>query len=527
MTLLQIIITLTLDTGVSWLRMFTALGVSVVISLFLGIYAAISPKAERIILPIVDILQTLPILAFFPFAIFVVLLILPGYIGINAAVIFLIITSMVWNIIFGVYESIKNMPHEFEEVAELYHLGLLGRLSRVYIPAAMPTLVEQSVLSWSIGLFYLVTSEIFSVGSSAYAVKYGIGVALTNFATTGNLLYYALGLAIFILFVVVTRFAFFVPLEKHFNTEKERSTKPFRLKGGYMSRMRLSGEMARLRHSFGHIHITRKGYRQVRSAEHRVEEPVKQMVSEHTYARILAVLTVIVLVLVTIYAIYPELFGYEILALASLAASFARVWLTFLVVLIVAVPLSVYLVFISKHTNGFLYLFQILASIPATILLPIIALSLRNTPMHGEITAFIVFFISGIWYVIFSSIASSKNISLEVREVKRLFHVKGLRAWKSIYVKALLPGIITGSVTGIAAEWNASIVAEYFTNTGISGSNVISSVGIGMGKLLDTSLASGNLLLMVIALINLTVMILIINKFVWRALYKRISAAYK
>jgi NitT/TauT family transport system permease protein len=527
MSLLQVIMALMFDTSVSWLRMFVALAASIVISLFLGIYAAISPRVERLILPVVDILQTLPILAFFPFAIYIVLLVLPGYIGVNAAVIFLIITSMVWNVIFGVYESIKNMPHEFEEVAELYHLGRLGKLRRVYIPAAMPTVVEQSVLSWSIGLFYLVTSEIFSIGSSAYSVKYGIGVALTSLATTGNLSYYALGLAIFVLFVVVTRFAFFAPLERHFNSEKGRNTKPFKLKGGYLSRMRLSGEMTRIRHSMWHGRAHRKVYKSAKGLPSPVAGPEKGAGQKSPDMHTLAGLIVIVLFLLIVYVVYPSLFGYETLVLESLAASFARVWLTFLIVLVIAVPLSVYLVFISKHTNGFLYLFQILASIPATILLPLIALSLSGTPMHGDITAFIVFFISGIWYVIFSSIASSKSLGIEIGEVKRLFQVKGLRAWKSIYVKALLPGIVTGSVTGIAAEWNASIVAEYFTNTGISGTNVISSVGIGIGKLLDTSLASGNLLLMVIALINLTVMILLINKFVWRNLYKRISAAYK
>ena len=117
----------------------------------------------------------------------------------------------------------------------------------------------------------------------------------------------------------------------------------------------------------------------------------------------------------------------------------------------------------------------------------------------------------------------------EIMEVKKVFGVEKWKAWKNIYIKALLPGLVTGSVTAIAAEWNASIVAEYFTTTGIggSGSGVISSVGIGMGKFLDLSLASGNFEMMLLGLLNLTAMILLINTFIWKRVYKRVSDVYK
>src|ERR1700733_3516839 len=105
--ILSMIALLLFDTSVSWLRMLVALSLSIVIGLFVGILASRSETAEQIIIPILDIFQTLPILAFFPVVIYVVVATLPGYIGINAAVIFLIVTSMIWNIAFGVYEAIK------------------------------------------------------------------------------------------------------------------------------------------------------------------------------------------------------------------------------------------------------------------------------------------------------------------------------------------------------------------------------------------------------------------------------------
>ena len=524
MAFLAFIASILLDAAASWTRMFAALFLSIAISIIVGIYAAVSRRAERVVIPVVDVLQTLPILAFFPFVIYVFVFLLPGYIGINAAVIFLIITSMIWNIIFGVYESIKTLPTEFTELSSLYGLGFVDRLKKIFIPAAMPRVVSQSVLSWSIGLFYLVTSEIFSIGNSNYTVKYGIGVALSKLAFSGNYTGYLIGLTVFIIFVVATRFLFFRPLEKHF-TRYSKSSEP-NGRSGALSILRY--EMARVLHYVPHISHAKFGAA-VHAKPRRVVAESTPRLRSRAVGRWIAMVLIVAVALLLSYVVfkYPVLLSYEYSAVTALVASFLRVWITFLLILVVAFPICVYLVFISKHRESYLTLFQIIASIPATILLPIIVLALSRYPYHGELVAFSIFFLSGIWYIIFGVIAGSSNIPNEVEEVKRLWKVKGIKAWKSIYVGALLPGLITGSITAIAAEWNASIVAEYFTTTGISGSSVVSSVGLGIGKLLDISLGSGNLVLMLVALFNLTVMIILINTFVWKRLYRKVSSVYR
>ncbi len=528
MDALGLLVSLIIDTSASWLRMFAALFISVVVSVFVGIWAARSRGAERIIIPILDIFQTLPILAFFPFVIFVVVATLPGVIGINAAVIFLIVTSMVWNITFGVYESIKAMPKEFLEVASLYHMGLLDRLRRIFIPAAMPRVVEQSVLSWSIGLFYLVTSEIFSTGNANYAVKYGIGVAITKLALSGNTGAYALALAVFIAFVIATRFLFFMPLERRYSRYMKSASK----QGGAIAKMIIFAKRrifpAQRKPGTG-APKPEKPRLQKGAAAHPVskvpkEERLGRNYRALYYAVALAALTAI---LAYLYLYYPELLGYEVLALVSLLVSFARVWGVFAVILAIALPLCAYLVFISKHQNTYLLVFQVVASIPATILLPVLVVALEGYPLHSELVAVVVYFLSGIWYVIFSIIASTRTLSPSVLEVKKLFGIKGTTAFRKIYLMAMLPGVITGAVTGIAAEWNASIVAEYFTSTAIGNGAVITAVHTGIGRLLDVSLGTGNLTLMLIALLNLTAMIILINKFVWKRFYKKIEKVYE
>jgi NitT/TauT family transport system permease protein len=531
MDLTQLILSLVIDTSASWLRMFVALFISMGISLGVGIYAAKSERASRIILPIIDVLQTLPILAFFPFVIYVVLAVLPPAFGINAAVVFLIITSMLWNMIFGVYEAIKTLPNELSDVAALYRMNIFQKLRKVYVPAAMPRLIEQSVLSWAIGLFYLVTSEIFSTGNASYAVTHGIGVALTQLALAGNYTDYGIGLAIFIIFVIATRFLFFKPLEKYFNrssdrqiitkTQAQRQHTRFGLfkELDYIYKNRLAGTIKRRIKS-----ETLKGLPP--SPTHLlIEQQRKASARLKIYAAVAVVL--ILILLAAIGVINATTIGYEELSAVSLLFSFARVWITFAVIIVIAIPVCVYLIFMVKTSEHYLTLFQILASIPATIVLPIIVVALAKYPAHSELVAFAVFFLSGIWYIIFSVLAEAKSLQRNVFDVKKIFHVKGWKAWKDIYFKAITPGLITGAVTGIAAEWNASIVAEYFTSTGVGAGTVVSSVGTGIGKLLDTSLASGNLTLMLIALINLTIMIILVNTFVWKKLYKRMSDIYK
>ncbi len=542
--LLNLIIILLLNTSISWIRMFIALAISIIFSLFIGIIAARSKAAEKIILPILDIFQTLPILAFFPFVIIIILGLIKGGIGLNIAVIFLIITSMVWNISFAVYEAIKVLPNEFLELSKIYNLNFIQRFKKIYLPSAMPRVIEQSILSWSIGLFYLITSEIFSTGTVNYKVKYGIGVELMKLGYSNNFLYYLIGILVLIIFVVLTRLLFFIPLENYFNKfNKQNNQEPklARLYNLFKAPFFITSNT--IKFSLHKINKTKK--QKNKTLIHKLKIQKQILIKNSQSNTILnkfnfkielepkilkAIFVIFFILIIFVHILYPkflsELFYYEYISLISLFYTFIRVWTVFLIIIAITIPLSIYLIFISKNSNKFLLVFQVLASIPATILLPIIVLYFKN---NGNMVAFFIFFISGIWYVLFSIIASSKNIEKHISEVKSIFHVRGFLAFKKIYLKAIIPGLITGAVTGIAAEWNASIVAEYFTKTGISGAHAITQVNIGIGKLLDTTLSSGphgNLLLMLIALINLTVMIILINTFLWKKYYKKISDIY-
>jgi len=405
-------------------------------------------------------------------------------------------------------------------VSEVFQLRPIEKLRKVLVPAAMPKVVEQSMLSWAIGLFYLVTSEIFSTGSAQYAVKYGIGSALSQLAFSGNLTAYVLGIAVFVVFVVVTRLVFFRYLENRFiQRTKAKHSVPsqLRLRAGV-----LGGAVERRFEIAGKIFGKRiKAFERTEAREAKRIHRINRNGSA-------AVVTVLVVAVLAVLLLVKGVAAQEAQVLYSMAFSLGRIWLAFALTLAVSVPLGIYIVFMSKREESYMTLFQILASIPATILLPAIVIGLKGVPGEGELVAFFIFFLSGFWYMLFSIVSTKSSIQQSWTEAKQVFQVKGKKAWKYFYLKAILPGLVTGGITAIAAEWNASIVAEYFTASGIGGvGNAVTSVGIGLGKLLDLALASGNIQLLALALINLTIIIILINRLFWKRLYNRVMAVYK
>jgi NitT/TauT family transport system permease protein len=375
----MLIFSVFVDTAYSWTRMFIALFVSIIIGLFTGIAIARSKILNKIFMPVIDVLQTLPILAFFPFAVYLFVFYIPGSIGINAAVIFLIITSMLWNIIFGAYQAIVALPQEYIDLSKIYDLNLYQRLKKIFIPAALPRISEQMSLSWAIGLFYLVTSEIFSVGTKDYAVKHGIGVEFVHAAATGNVTLYIYSIVIFVLFVIATRLLFFENFEKMANRFYLKSYKKRKL------------ERVIFKSNLNKNFITLTGRIKNTLYKNRVKKTIKH-VSYAIFAFVSAYI-IYKLVLIVNFSMLYKLAGYEEYSLLSLAFSFIRVWGAFLAILAVSVPLSVYVVFLSKRTKSYMLTFQIIASIPATILLPAIAYIVYG---NSELLAFIIYFLSGL-----------------------------------------------------------------------------------------------------------------------------------
>lgn len=202
--------TIVLGIAFSWIRMILALSLSIVFALVVGITAARNKRAEAVILPLLDVFQSIPILGFFPIIIYGIYSVLPNDIGANLAVIVLIFTSMSWNIAFGVYEGVKAIPQDYVDLLDMSKASAWQRTKSLYIPASLSRIAYNTQVSWAVGLFFLVSSEIITLGTRIVPIKYGIGIAAMNFASSNppDYVNYTLSIVALIVTVVVWRFVF-------------------------------------------------------------------------------------------------------------------------------------------------------------------------------------------------------------------------------------------------------------------------------------------------------------------------------
>ena len=524
-----LILKLLVDTAYSWIRMSLALVVSIIFSWAVGIAAARNKTANAIIIPVLDVLQSIPILGFFPVVLVVFVALFPGWVGVNIAVIFLIFTSMSWNIAFAVYEAVLSIPQEYLDLVSLEKLGLWRRITELYIPASWSKVAYNSVVSWSVGLFYLISSEIFSLGTKNYQVSNGIGVDIANYSSLGLWGTYAVALSVFIFAVILTRFFFLGPFsswsEKFKLIEESRAVRKdpiYRLYSWINARAAskvfsvLSRPMS-LRPRMPAQSVFQTGERQI--TKPRNARTVKFVKIAVTLVCIAASAFIIIEVFETLLASgvsFMVLTNKELNVLGGLAYSFLRVWYVYAFSVGIGLPLGIVVALHSRLYQIGSPILQVVSAIPATALLPPIALFVANLPFSGELTAAIVIFLGTIWYIIFNVIAGIRSIPSEIFEVAKLMKLKGWAYWKNVLIPAALPSFVTGSITGIGAAWNTLVVAEYFSISG----RVITRVSNGIGVLLNVGTNIGDLTLIGLTIFSMTVLLVAMNLLLWRRLYK-------
>jgi ABC-type anion transport system duplicated permease subunit len=214
----------------------------------------------------------------------------------------------------------------------------------------------------------------------------------------------------------------------------------------------------------------------------------------------------------------------ETQVLYALALSFLRVWYVYFICVAVALPLGVALALNGKAYSASVPVLEVVASIPAPALLPVLVAGFKN---NGEAVAAIIIFLGMFWYIIFNVIAGVRSLPSELFELKREFKISKLQAWRNIYLPASLTAFVTGSITAVGAAWNTLIIAEYFQNphTGVIETQV--SEGIGKTIAIATySGTSGNPLVLTLAVLSMTVLIVIFNLSVWRRVYHYVTRKY-
>ena len=504
--------------------MMLALGLSIVFALTVGILAARSKRAESVILPLLDIFQSIPILGFFPFVIIAIYQgPLENFVGANLAVIILIFTSMSWNIAFGVYEAVRAIPQDYADLLNVSQASSWQRIKSLYIPAAMSRVAYNTQISWAVGLFFLVSSEIIASGATHIPVNYGIGLAVVSFASAGDYADYALLVAGLILAVVVWRFLFLREFalwsEKYKMMEEPREAHrdPIMKFYSWVNHRSIS-KLFLLVHDSGVTRFT--------SSIARFRRGLR-------FAIILFVAGFLLLVAASVAATgnlnlgsLPSLSAVtstEVSALYALAASFVRVWYVCAICVAIGLPLGVLVSLNFRLYDLATPIFEVISSIPAPILLPAIIL----IPVLGkssEAVAAIVIILAMFWYIVFNVMAGVRTLPADMKDLPKVFKVSRGSAWRNVYIPSALTGLVTGTITAVGGAWNALIIAEYF-QVDIS-KPPITQVPVGIGKMITVATAQGNNLALFCAVLSMTVLIVSFNLIVWRRVYHRVTKRY-
>ncbi len=515
-------------TSYSVLRIAASYLISIIAALGLGFWMATNRRVELILLPVLDILQSVPVVGFFPVAIAIFIAIFNGErIGVELASIFLIFTSQAWNIIFGVYESIKVLPKDMKRMILAFNIKGFIAFRRIYLPHTIPSLVYNSMISWSNSWFFLMASEVFAIGAKQFELP-GVGSFIWKASERGDIVAIISGL----LAIAITGFAMSIFIWEPLSSW----SKKFSLQMlPYTEEKPENFVLSQFKDFF--YSIIRKplryeeAFKKGAMLQEKILAAADRVLSSEAFLRFLHFLRLIVKIAITALALA---ISFKLISVAInlfrnpfpeeakniplyLSYSFARLFLAYLLCLFFTFAIS-FAYYFSKESVAELMLtfFRILASIPGTVLQPILLawLAIRGiyNPLH--FTSILVLFSTMLWYMIFPVAARIKTIPREIKEPFKLFSRSNLFTLKKLVIPASFPGLVTGSFAAWGAGWNALVVAEfsYFNKTRYHVE--------GIGYLIDYSAyINANSVLMTLSLATLVIVIIVLNKIIWQRLY--------
>ena len=509
--------------GYSLLRMTIAYVLSLAFTLVYGYVAAYNPRAERFMIPLLDVLQSIPVLSFLPGVMLAMVALFPGrQLGVEAGAILLIFTGQVWNMAFSFYASLKSIPKEMREAARIYRFNWWQRFIEMELPFAAIGLVWNSMMSVAGGWFFLMACEMFVLGSRDFRLP-GLGSYLQTAASAGDTRSIVWGVGTMIAVIVLLDQFVWRPViawaEKFKVEQVESGDAP---QSWVLNLIRHSRSLAQIRQKT----VNPLGERlmlyfsRVRSSA----EPGPRSPWKIWLTRLLAVAAVagmsygvvrVVMILTGLQK--PELQE----AGLGLGATFLRVNLTLLLGDLWTIPAGVAIGFSPRLARIAQPLAQIAASVPATALFPVVLLVLIRVGGGLGIGSIVLLLLGTQWYILFNVIAGAIAIPTDLKECCSVFRMKGIERWKKLILPGIFPYLITGMVTASGGAWNASIVAEYFHFKG----HIYTT--IGLGAVISQASDASNTKLLLAATIMMAATVVTINRLVWRRLYALAESRYR
>jgi len=502
--------------GLSLLRITIAYALSLTFALVYGYIAAYNRKAERFMIPLLDVLQSIPVLSFLPGVMLAMVALFPSrQLGVELGAILLIFTGQVWNMAFSFYASLKSMPSEMREAASIYRFSWWQRFTEVELPFSAIGLVWNSMMSVAGGWFALMACEMFVLGSRDFRLP-GLGSYLQTAASAGD--------TPSILWGVGTMIAVIVLLDQFVWRPVIAWAEKFKVEQVESTNAPQSWVLDLLQHSRALAQVRRRALLPLResllahfSRKHEAEPLSDAKSGWKTWVLRVAGIVVLGSIGYAVARVAVLLTGLNHSEVAEiglgLGATFLRVTAGIVIGAAWTIPVGVWIGFNPRFARVAQPIAQIAASVPANAFFPIVLLVLAKLGGGIGIASIVLMLLGTQWYILFNVIAGAMAIPTDLKEVCSVCQIKGVDRWRKLILPGIFPYLVTGLVTASGGAWNASIVAEYFH---FKGQTYFTT---GLGATISRATDSGNFDLLIAATIVMAATVVTVNRLVWRRLY--------
>jgi NitT/TauT family transport system permease protein len=498
------------------LRMLAALALSLVFTFTYATLAAKNKHAELLLVPLLDILQSVPILGFISVTVVFFMSLAPGRVlGAEFAAVFAIFTSQAWNMAFSFYQSLRTVPTELVEASHMFRLSPWMRFWRLDVPFAMPQLIFNMMLSMSGSWFFVVASEAISVGNTTITLP-GVGSYIALAIEQRSLAAVAWAIGTMLVVILLYDQLLFRPLvawSDRFRFEQEAGDLPPR--SWVLDVLRRSGVVAHLGDQLSLVWRRALPRRLPRSAN-------KPMVAwpgrDDRRAGRLWTAVVAAVALVATWQIGRFIADGVSLAEAGKAvllgvATLVRVVVLIAIASVVWVPIGVAIGTRPRLSNLVQPVAQFLAAFPANLLFPIAVSAIVAFRLDPDIWLSPLMILGTQWYILFNVIAGAAAIPAELRDVGTNLQVRGWLWWRKVGLPAVFPYYVTGAITASGGSWNASIVAEVATWGDVR------LQANGLGAYIAVATEAGDFHRIVLGIVVMSSFVVVINRAFWRPLY--------
>jgi NitT/TauT family transport system permease protein len=505
------------------LRMLAAMVASLIFTLVYGTLAAKSRRAGQVLVPILDILQSVPVLGYISFTVTFFLALFPSRVlGAELAAIFAIFTSQAWNMTFSFYQSLRTVPRDLDEVSRGFHLTGWQRFWKLEVPFSMPGLIWNMMMSMSGGWFFVVASEAITVGNNTITLP-GVGAYLAQAITEKNL--HAVGWVILAMVVVILAYDQFLfrPLVAWADKFRMENTSSGDAPESWLL------DLIRRTHLI-HQLLVPFGWLFAKAARIRLQLPsfpgissaapatggrstMRTRIGDIVWAVLVIALTMFVVWRVVAYVRTGVTLGevWHVLGLGLI--TLLRVALLIAIASVIWVPLGTLIGLRPALAEKVQPLAQFLAAFPANLLFPVFVIVIVRFHLNPDIWLSPLIVLGTQWYILFNVIAGATAYPNDYKEAAKNFHIRGWQWWKQAMLPGIFPYYVTGAITASGGAWNASIVSEFvqWGDTKV--------VAHGLGAYIAEMTAAGDYPKIILGIAVMSLFVTLFNRLIWRPMY--------